>query len=58
MTHVKSEWKAKGGVLLGFDKEVLAKVLKGVDRLRPSLADDRGAFILPHCVHPLIFVSP
>ena len=56
--HIRAKWVQAGAPLLPYDREILARVLKGISTLRPTRPDTRAAFLLPHLWIPPYFSSP
>ena len=56
--NVRAVWTRQGCDLSPFDKQVIARVLRGVRSLRPSEFDGRVPFLLPHFQFPSIFTQP
>ena len=45
--HIRGMWAHAGAPLPPYDREILARVLKGISTLRPTRPDTRTAFLLP-----------
>lgn len=58
VSHVRVAWAVGGWKLADFDSWVVAQILRGVERLRPSKPDTRAAFLLPHLHLPQHFKMP
>ena len=56
--HIRGMWAHAGAPLPPYDREILARVLKGISTLRPTRRDTRTAFLLPHIKVPHSFSSP
>ena len=58
VSHVRVAWAVGGWKLADFDTWVVAQILRGVERLRPTKQDIRAALLLPHLPLPRHFKVP
>ena len=56
--HIRPDWEKSGATLTHFDKKIISRILKGVAALRPTTADKRTAFLLPHFEFPETVKNP
>lgn len=56
--HIRTHWEKAGANLTPFDKGIISRILKGVAALRPTTADKRTAFLLPHFLLPETVKNP